>query len=64
MFPRFFVLQTGGIMTRILSGPLIRKRFHREFVEVLFRSHRDQKRFNRFKNMEPVEPPAMASLLV
>ena len=36
-------------MTRILSSPLIRECFHRGFVEALFRSHRDQKRFNGFK---------------
>jgi|CXWL01.1.fsa_nt_gi asparagine synthase (glutamine-hydrolysing) len=35
--------------TCILSSPLIRERFHRGSVEALFRSHRDQKRFNSFK---------------
>lgn len=35
--------------TRIFSSPLIHERFHRGFVEALFRSHRDRKRFNSFK---------------
>jgi asparagine synthase (glutamine-hydrolysing) len=35
--------------TRILSSPLVRERFHRGFVEGLFHSHKEQKRFNSFK---------------
>jgi asparagine synthase (glutamine-hydrolysing) len=35
--------------TRIFSSPLIHERFHRGSIEALFRSHRDQKRFNSFK---------------
>lgn len=34
---------------RIMSSPLIAERFHRDYIEHIFKSHREQRRFNSFK---------------